>query len=65
MKRGVGILRPCEQLKARDIRTRRATGKGVKEMLWAGFGYNTRTDLVALDGDAESARAGVTGRIIC
>jgi transposase len=40
------------------------TGKGVKKMCWAAFGNNTRTDLIPLDGDPESARGGVTGRII-
>ena len=33
-------------------------------MFWAGFGYNTRTGLVPLDGDPESLRGGVTSMAI-
>ncbi len=40
------------------------SGKGVKKMLWAAFGYNIRTGLVPLDGDPQSARGGVSGWVI-
>lgn len=33
-------------------------------MFWAGFGYNQRTELVALAGDPSAARRGVTSRIV-
>ena len=33
-------------------------------MFWAAFGQNIRTGLVPLDGDPESARGGVTARVI-
>jgi hypothetical protein len=33
-------------------------------MFWAGFRENTRTGLISLDGDPNSARGGVTARII-
>ena len=33
-------------------------------MLWAAFGQDSRTCLVPLDGDPESARGGVTARVI-
>jgi hypothetical protein len=39
-------------------------GKGIKQMFWAGFEENTRTGLISLDGDLNSARGGVTARII-
>ncbi len=31
-------------------------------MFWAAFGHGARTDLVAMEGDPESARGGVTAR---
>lgn len=55
--------RPSEQLELGDVSTER-TGKSVKQMFWAGFGENMRTELIAVDGDPESARGGVTGAII-
>ncbi len=33
-------------------------------MFWGCFGYNSRTELLALNGDPTSARGGVTSRII-
>lgn len=69
VERGTGIrpvwtfLRPREQLEQRDIREVRC-GKGVKQMLWAGFGFGIRTNLIPLDGDPLSARGGVSGRTI-
>lgn len=32
-------------------------------MFWAAFSYGIRTDLVAMDGDNDSARGGVTARV--
>jgi len=69
VERGRGIrpvwtfLRPSEQLIERDVKERRC-GKSVKKMLWAAFGQDARTGLVPLDGDPESARGGVTARVI-
>jgi transposase len=69
VERGVGVrpvwtfLRPSEQLIHGDVKSIR-TGKSVKKMLWASFGHNIRTGLVPLDGDPESARGGVTARVI-
>lgn len=40
------------------------TGKGVKQMFWAAFGGDQRTELIQLDGDPNSAKGGVTGVII-
>ena len=40
------------------------TGKSVKQMFWAGFGYNQRTGSVPLDGDPNSQHSGVTSSII-
>lgn len=34
------------------------------QMFWAAFTYGRRTDLVALYGDTDAARQGVTGRVI-
>jgi transposase len=53
----------AEQLINRDIHAIR-TGKGVKKMFWAGFGYNTRTGLILLDGDPEAPRGGISSRVI-
>jgi transposase len=33
-------------------------------MFWAGFGYDTRSGLVPLDGDVDSPNGGVTSRVI-
>jgi hypothetical protein len=63
-ERGAGVqaiwtfLRPSEQLAAGDVCTRR-TGKGVKQMFWAGFGQTIRTGLVPLNGDPDVDRGGV------
>lgn len=69
VERGTGIrpvwtwLRPCEQLQQGDLHLVRC-GKGVKQMFWAAFGEQSRTGLVPLDGDPQSARGGITGQII-
>ena len=69
VERGMGIrpvwtfLRPSEQLVEGDVKEIRC-GKSVKKMFWAAFGQNIRTGLVPLDGDPESARGGVTARVI-
>ena len=57
------FLRPSEQFKQGDVKSIR-TGKSVKKMLWAAFRQDARTGLVPLDGDPESARGGVTSRVI-
>ena len=54
---------PTEQLQQRDIHEVRC-GRSIKKMFRAGFGYNTRTGLVPLDGDPESLRGGVTSMVI-
>lgn len=54
---------PAKQLEMQDIHTIQ-TGKSVKQMFWAGFGYNQRTGLVPLDGDPNSQHSGVTSSII-
>ncbi len=46
-----------------DVKEKRC-GKSVKQMFWAAFGQDHCTGLVALDGDPESARGGVTSRVI-
>lgn len=33
-------------------------------MVWAGFGHNTRTGLVPLDGDPESPRGGINSMVV-
>jgi hypothetical protein len=68
VERGVGarpiwtFLRPSEQL-LQDVKSKR-TGKSVKKMLWAAFCQDLRTGLLPLDGDPDSARGGVTARVI-
>lgn len=68
-ERGSGIrptwtfTRPCNQLREHDIQEIRC-GKSVKKMLWAAFGQDTRTGLIPLDGDPDSARGGVSARVI-
>lgn len=69
VERGAG-LRPCwtftpvkEQLAKKDIKSV-YTGKGIRQMFWAAFGEDIRTDLVPLSGDPNSSRGGVTGRRI-
>lgn len=70
VERGVGVkptwtfIRPRDQLQEGDIQPIRASGKGVKKMLWAAFGYNPRTGLVPLDGDPQAARGGITSWVI-
>jgi DDE superfamily endonuclease/Transposase len=54
--------RPSEQIRTKNITPVRASGKGVKQMFWAGFGYNIRTPLITMMGDPEAARGGVTAR---
>jgi len=69
IERGYGIqptwtfTRPCDQLKEHDVRERRC-GKHVRQMFWAAFGQDSRTGLVPLHGDSDSARGGVTARVI-
>ena len=69
IERGVGVrpvwtfLRPSEQLLQGDIKEKRC-GHSVKQMFWGAFGHNHRTGLLALEGDPDSARNGVTARII-
>ena len=69
VERGAGIrpvwtfLRPSEQLLQGDVKEKR-TGKGVKQMFWAGFGQEIRTGLIPLDGDPDSARGGVNAKVI-
>jgi transposase len=69
VERGAGIqpvwtfTRPGNQAQLGDVKEVR-TGKGVKKMLWASFCYKDRTGLVPLDGDEESKRKGITGRVI-
>jgi hypothetical protein len=69
VERGEGIKpiwtfrKPSEQLYNHDIKAKR-TGKSVKKMFWAGFGYDIRTELVPLDGDPNSSRGGVTAKVI-
>jgi transposase len=69
VERGAGVrgvwtwLRPAEQLVQGDIKEKRV-GKGIKKMFWAAFGEGIRTGLLPLDGDPESARGGITGRVI-
>ena len=69
VERGEGIRpiwtfrKPSEQLIEHNIKEKR-TGKGVKKIFWAGFGYNTRTELIPLDGDPDAPRGGVTARRI-
>ena len=69
VERGYGIgaqytfRRPSEQLEARDIYSL-PLHKQVKQMFWAGFSYDMRTELVALQGDPDSARRGVSSRTI-
>lgn len=64
VERGAGIQpiwtfrRPSEQLSTGDVCTRR-TGKGVKQMFWAGFGQSIRTGLVPLHGDPDVGRGGI------
>jgi transposase len=53
-----------DQILVRDIQPVRCTGKGVKKMLWAAFGYNRHIGLVPLDSDPEAARGGVTSWVI-
>lgn len=70
VERGVGIkpiwtfVRPRDQLREGDIHMVRASGKGVKKMLWAAFGHNRRTGLIPLDGDLLAERGGVTSWVI-
>ena len=67
IERGVGVrpiwtfLRPSEQRAEHDIQEVRASGKGVKKMLWAGFGYGIRTGLMPLNGDPLVRRQGISG----
>ena len=69
VERGAGtetkwtFLRPIEQLEQGDVDTRR-TGKSVRQMFWAGFDDDRRTELIPLYGDPNSARNGITGAII-
>jgi transposase len=69
VERGRGVqpvwtfTRPCDQLVEHDLKEVRY-GKSVKKMFWAAFGQDGRTGLVALDGDPESRRGGVTARVI-
>jgi hypothetical protein len=64
VERGAGVrpvwsfLRPAEQLIQRDVREIRC-GKSVKQMLWAAFGPDSRTDLISLPGDPNSRRGGL------
>lgn len=70
VERGVGVkptwtfVRPRDQLREGDIQAVRASGKGVKKMLWACFRDNLRSGLVPLDGDPEAPRGGVTSWVI-
>lgn len=57
------FIRPSEQIRERDIYSI-PLHKQVRQMFWAGFGYDIRTELVALQGDPDSARHGVTSRVI-
>jgi transposase len=59
---GWSFQRPSEQIPARNVTPGRASGKGVKQMFWAGFGHNIRTQLVTMMGDLDAARGGVTAR---
>lgn len=54
---------PSRQTIEHDVHAIRC-GKGVKQMFWAGFGYDKRTGLIPLEGDPESARGGVTAWVI-
>lgn len=49
---------PYEQLSTGDVCTR-CTGKGVKQMFWAGFGQTIRTGLIPLYGDPDVSREGL------
>jgi transposase len=70
VERGVGVQpiwtfnRPSEQLLQHDVHAVRPSGRGVRQMLWAGFGHSCRTSLVALYRDPLAARGGVSGRSI-
>ncbi|CZT13847.1 uncharacterized protein RAG0_17344 [Rhynchosporium agropyri] len=70
VERGVGVkpiwtfTRPRDQCFEGDIQPVRASGKGVKKMLWAAFGHNRRTGLLPLDGDPLAPRGGVTSWVI-
>lgn len=70
VERGRGIRpvwtfnRPSEQLAKHDVQKVLCSGKGVKKMLWAAFGYGIRTGLVPLDGDPLAARGGVSGWVM-
>ena len=64
VERGAG-LRPRwtfnslrEQLAQKDVKQVH-TGKGIRQMFWAAFGEETRTDLLTLNGDPNSPRGGV------
>ncbi len=57
------FLWPSEQLIQGDVKEKRSR-KSKKEMFWAAFGQDHCTGLVALDGDPESARGGVTISVI-
>jgi transposase len=69
IERGEGIRHiytfnpPTVQLREHDVKVKRC-GKSVKQMFWAGFGYDIRTGLVPLDGDPDSPRGGVSSRVI-
>jgi len=70
VERGRGIRpiwtfnRPSEQLAEHDVQEVLCSGKGVKKMLWAAFGYGIRTGLVPLDGDPLARKGGVSGWVI-
>ena len=70
VERGVGkrpiwtFNRPSQQLQQHDVQEVMCSGKGVKKMLWAAFGYGCRTGLIPLDGDPEARRQGVSGWVI-
>ena len=70
IERGVGLQpawtfrRPREQILEGDVRTRKASGKAVKQMFWAAFNENSCTGLVPLDGDPDSPGGGISARVI-
>jgi transposase len=69
IERGKGVQprwsfrRPRDQLRHPEEVQTRHTGKQVKKMFWAAFGWNRRIDLVLMNGDEELARGGVSSRI--
>ena len=69
IERGVGkkpkwtFNSPREQLQQHDVTTYTAN-KAVRRMVWGGFSYDRRTHLQELFGDPESARGGVSSKVI-